>query len=215
MDDYGQEFYEPEFYEFEPSGQIGRVPSTSSSFSDQQYAAMSYDSFIDGYCSTQDYEPTTDYYQPPYEQQPIYEQQPVFEQQNYEQHPFYGQHPSYLLKPLSGDSPSYVLHPVYRPRRRNYHVQQSYIPQRVPDSGKAIASVVLGIICLIFLGCLTWAGLFTIIPGVIGLLLAKRARKELFPTRSNLVNAGYFLNTIGIALSSLSALVFLFAYIFN
>ena len=88
----------------------------------------------------------------------------------------------------------------------NYNQNQPpYLPER--GRGKAVASLVLGIISVVFF----WAGYFSILTAIlaiIGLVLSVNARKEMqmagnYASRS-MATAGLVLSIIGLVLSAIS-----------
>lgn len=100
---------------------------------------------------------------------------------------------------------------TYQPQYPN--PQHAYPPQYIgyahPSSGKATASLVLGIISLVFF----WASFFAVISvvcAIIGIVLGNSARKELAPEQGQgRATAGLVCSIIGLVLSVLMLIVFI------
>jgi hypothetical protein len=75
--------------------------------------------------------------------------------------------------------------------------QQSAPYTPAPNNGKAVASLVLGIVSIVF--CWIY-GIVGIIPGIIGLVLGISAKKE---TPSGMATAGLVLSIIGVAINGI------------
>jgi hypothetical protein len=86
-----------------------------------------------------------------------------------------------------------------------YQPQNGYQPQgqSQPTNGKAVASLVLGIIAVVFM-FFGWTAIISIILAVIGIILGVGARKELGPNEGRgLATAGMVCSIIALALSAI------------
>jgi hypothetical protein len=103
--------------------------------------------------------------------------------------------------------------PVYPPRAAGYPMQNvfppypypmTYVPQyRPPASGKATASLVLGIISLVF-AWLSFLSVVAVACAVVGLILGTIARRELPPGHSSgAATAGFVCSIIGLVFAIL------------
>jgi len=72
--------------------------------------------------------------------------------------------------------------------------------QSTPTNGKAVASLVLGIVSIV-LGWIFWIDLVGIAAGIIGLVLGISAKKEAAP--SGMATAGIVLSIVGIAIGGI------------
>lgn len=76
--------------------------------------------------------------------------------------------------------------------------QGTPVTPATPNNGKAIASLVLGIVSIVFF----WAyGIIALVSGIIGLILAISARKE--APANNMAKAGLILSIIGLGLGAI------------
>lgn len=150
--------------------------------------------------------------QNPYQQQPVqpsYEQQ--FGQSQMPQQPF-AQQPGY---PGYGQSAQPVQTPYGQPAygQQPMPYGQGYPSQQPPAGGKAITSLVMGILsilclCLIFAGNALYMGL-SIVPGIVGIVLGTLARGEAkrLGTKNPTATAGLACSVIGLVLGALMILL--------
>lgn len=105
----------------------------------------------------------------------------------------------------AGDQPVADARHEQQPDAVNQYGQYAQPPQ---GKGKAIASLVLGILSLVLI--LTGAGSFIgIITSIIGLVLGSSAKKLLPPEERGMASAGFVCSLIALILSALVALVLL------
>lgn len=92
-----------------------------------------------------------------------------------------------------------------QPGQQPYYPQQGGAPyqQANPAKGKAVASLVLGIIALV-LCWWGWVGIVSIILSIIGIILGVGARKELLPDQGKgMATGGLVCSIIALVLSSI------------
>ncbi len=98
------------------------------------------------------------------------------------------------------DNLNFCLHCGYALENEGYI--ETGIVENNPNKGKAVASMVLGIISC----ALCWGyGVLGLVPGIIGLVFATKLRKDpdTFKKNTGILNAGLICSIIGIVLSGL------------
>lgn len=139
-------------------------------------------------------------------------------QNNYQPQGAY-QKPGPYTQTQNGYRPQYSAQQVNYPPQNTYYPQNQYAPQyqnysQVPSSGKATASLVLGIISLV-LSWIAFANVLSIICGIIGVVLGAGARKELPPYGGRgTATAGMVCSIIALVISVLMLASFIIFGIF-
>jgi hypothetical protein len=128
--------------------------------------------------------------------------------QNTRQQPYHDQLQSRYQQPAANWQSG-----TYQPQPQYPNQQYAYPPQYAnyahPSSGKATASLVLGIISLVFF----WASIFAVVSvicAIIGIVLGSSARKELTPEQGQgKATAGLVCSIIGLVLSVIMLVIFI------
>lgn len=94
--------------------------------------------------------------------------------------------------------------PQYRPYQAPQQEESPYEPKQ-PGSGKAVASLVLGIVAtvLMLLSAFVVPGIIAIVLSLIGIILGVQARRTLPKGATGMATAGMVLSIIALALSVL------------